>query len=583
MKKSLFILGLAATAFTACNITPTQEETPGMRLMRNARVIPGAVGQAVSLGTQVRGLQTMSMDTAQQSEFIHLVAQDPLGNPGLHVVFTTAEKITDWYAYGKGITTGTVGTTTLVGATTAHNVIAGAQGNINTLSQIVKAIDHIGGPSQFKSLIATTNSFEGLYVAGQSGQWVTVNSETQVLDSQVQQVITDGFIKSADALAESKVAEQLEGNWMDILEPKQAAQREMLQSIASGQALNMSTAREIMVQQSRMEPQTKGVNDGMRTQSETRNTAYCWWFLWWQICVDQYDMEPQDANYMRTAASNSNTPTSRGFGGGFNQYYTDYDQLNPYSISGAQNSGCGPSAVASLVNWHWQNGVRFDGQTASPNMLHEISTNSSGTRTVYTKYKGPSPVTRLMTRESDGMPKLSKMARSFVISGGTATTPWDLENAINAYLGEQRSGYGVNLSLDSAYTLSPVGYGALQSAAELYRATNMPVTIAALVLQLPTAIAQTPFSYAYNLLRQPIFGDIMRRHIGSKNEMVVALYPTGRSDWEAHYSAILKGRIIYHAVRPEILIEPLDKFNGRDWYALSDPLSPFVGVFALNR
>ena len=38
-----------------------------------------------------------------------------------------------------------------------------------------------------------------------------------------------------------------------------------------------------------------------------------------------------------------------------------------------------------------------------------------------------------------------------------------------------------------------------------------------------------------------------------------------------------------HAVRPKILIEPLDKFNGRDWYALSDPLSPFVGVYAINK
>jgi hypothetical protein len=30
---------------------------------------------------------------------------------------------------------------------------------------------------------------------------------------------------------------------------------------------------------------------------------------------------------------------------------------------------------------------------------------------------------------------------------------------------------------------------------------------------------------------------------------------------------------IYHAIRPEILIAPLDKFNGRDRYSLSDPMS----------
>jgi hypothetical protein len=403
-------------------------------------------------------------------------------------------------------------------------------------------------------------------------------SEAKVLDSQLQQILTDGFIQSADALVKSTVADQLEENWLDILEPKQAEQREMLQSMASGQALNMSAAREIMAQQDRIQPQRKGVSDGLTTQSETRNTAYCWWFLWWQICVDQYDMQPTDADYMRSGTFDT-SPTSRGFGGGFNQSSYRYDQALPYS----KVAGCGPSAMAGLVNWHWQSGLKFDGQAAFPNMTHTRGMDYD-MPSVYTTYKGESPVTRLMKTEPNGMSRLSTMARSFALGDGTATTPWDLELAMNAYLADQKNSYGLNISLDSAYTLSPVGYGTLHAAAEYYRATGLPVTVAALVTMLPGAITQAPFTYTYNLFRQPVFGDIMRRHIGAKNEVVVALYPTGQAEgWSAHYSPILKGRVIYHAVRPEILVEPLEKFYSRDWYSLSDPLSPFVGVFAINR
>ncbi|NJK46636.1 MAG: hypothetical protein HC933_22455 [Pleurocapsa sp. SU_196_0] len=76
----------------------------------------------------------------------------------------------------------------------------------------------------------------------------------------------------------------------------------------------------------------------------------------------------------------------------------------------------------------------------------------------------------------------------------------------------------------------------------------------------------------------------MRRHIGSRHEFVIGMYPTGRhAGLEAHYSPILKGRVIYHLIRPDILIEPLDKFQGRIWYSLSDPFASFTGVFAINR
>jgi hypothetical protein len=587
--KKLFAISAFMLGFSACSTTPTVVSTPGTELMKTARVVPVAVGQAVSLGTQVRGLRSMTMQSAQNAEFIHLQAKDPLGNPSLHVVFTTPAKVNDWYGYAKSLQSEMAGTTTLVGATTAHNIIAGAQENLTTLTQIVKAIDVGGGKDEFKTLVATTNSFEGLYVELKSGQWVSVNAEPKIVEQTAQTALVAGFVKAADALVQSNVADQLEDNWLDVLEPQTQTQRQILQQVASGNSLNMSAARAVLAGQEKIVPQSKKVNSGLTTQSESSTNAYCYWFLWWQVCVSQYDMEPLDANYMNTLEPGLNPKlpdgsygvTNRGFGGGFNQYYNNYNQTAQYNISGENNSGCGPSALAALVNWHWQQGVTFDGQAAFANMMHYRSSNY-GKLLVSTAFTG-GPVTQLMARESDGRPKLSRMARSFVFGGGTATTPWDMEMAMHQYLSEQRNQYGTTATLESAYTLSPIGYGTLMLAAEVYRATGVPLAIASLVLQLPTIIAQTPFSYVYNLFRQPVFGDIMRRHIGSNNELVIALYPTGRQDWEAHYSAILKGRVIYHAVRPEILIEPLDKFNGRDWYSLSDPMSPFVGVFAINK
>lgn len=577
MKKMLGIAVIVATTITSCTTTSVTE-SPGTQLMRTARTIPLGVSQAVSLGTQVRGIQSMQLREAVRSEFINLLAIDPLGNPSLHAVFTAPNKIPNWYEYGKSLNANSVGTTTLVGASTAHNIIAGAQDNLVALKQIAKAVDLNGGISQFKTLIATTNSFEGLYVANQSGAWVSVNEEPKILSADMQANIKLGFVKSADALVASNVAKQLEGNWLEILEPKDSGQRQAMSQVMNGDSLNLSAARMLLTSQAKLPAQRKSITDGLTTQSETRNAAYCWWVLWWQVCVDQYDMQPTDADYMTTLTSTTSL-TARGFGGGFNQYADDYSQSPSYNISGASNAGCGPSALAGLVNWHWQHGLNFDGVAPFPNMVHR----PYGTGGALTSYFGDSPVNRLMAREASGVPKLSRMAGSFVLAGGTATTPWDMESAIATYLNQQRTDFGVNVSLESAYTLSPIGYGTLATAAAIYRATGIEVTIASLILQLPLAIAQAPFSYVYNVFRQPVFGDIMRRHIGANNELVVALYPTGRSDWEAHYSAIVKGRVIYHALRPEILIQPLDKFNGRDWYNISDPMSPFVGVFALNK
>jgi hypothetical protein len=581
--KNMFGIALiVAATITSCTSTsPT--ESPGTQLMRTARPIPLGVSQAVSLGTQVRGIQSMQLQEAVRSEFINLLAIDPLGNPSLHAVFTTPTKVSNWYEYGKTLTSTTKGTTTLVGASTAHNIIAGAQDNLATLQQIVKAIDLNGGKEQFKSLIATTNSFEGLYVANQSGTWISVNEEPQVLSPEMQSNIKLGYVKAADALVQSNVAEQLEGNWLDILEPKEAGQKQAMKQVMDKESLNLTAARMMMTQQSKLPAQRKSVSNGLTTQSETRNAAYCWWVLWWQVCVDQYDMQPKDADYMATFSNNDISPTSQGFGGGFNQYASDYNQTLDFNISGADNAGCGPSAIAGLINWHWQQGLRFDGISPFPNMKHNTWIDGYGSRQVRTKYTGDSPVNRLMARETSGVPKLSRMAGSFVLAGGTATTPWDMESSIVTYLNEQRNNFGVSASLESAYTLAPMGYGVLNVAASLYRATGIEVTIAALVPHLPIAIAQTPFSFVYNVFRQPVFADIMRRHIGAKDAMVVALYPTGRSYWEAHYSAIVKGRVIYHALRPEILIQPLDKFNGRDWYTLSDPMALFAGVYALNK
>ena len=189
-----------------------------------------------------------------------------------------------------------------------------------------------------------------------------------------------------------------------------------------------------------------------------------------------------------------------------------------------------------------------------------------------------------MARQADGWPRFTSMARSFLFGNGTLSTPWDLEAAFAAYLAQQRSQGYTNATLTSAFTLSPIGYGVMQVAADTYQANGFPIAVGLLVAALPWAIAQAPFSYIYNLFRQPIFGDIIRRHVGYRGEMVIALYPTGNGlGWEAHYSAILCARVIYHAVRPEILIEPLDKFNGRDWYSISDPLASFAGVFAIEK
>jgi hypothetical protein len=571
---------------TGCPLTPNANMSPGIELLKSAKRVPMPVGQAVSLGTQIYALQNMKTRSISDTNFVNFTSEDPLGNPAMHIVFTLNEPVKDWYDFAQHIPERPKSdseTTTMIGATTAHNIIGGAQSNINTLYQMRLAIEKIGSIDNFKRFVSLSNSFEGLYVEAKNNDWVKVNDQPEIVLESLKTSLVASFQKGADSLVESKVAGQLEGNWQEILEPKTAAQRQTLKQLTSGSNLNLNATKTILDRQARISPQQKTVNSGVSTRSETQTTAYCWWFLWWQICVDQVDTEATGAAYMRTLPVSSEWGglTSSGLSGGFNQVGSAYNQPS-YSVTGQNVAGCSASAFSSQVSWFWQNGVKFYGLNPAANI--QYFTSLAYNRPQYlSRYTGDSPTNRLMERQPDGYPLFTRWARGYYFNGGTMVTPWNFENAVNYFLQTQNAQFGLNLSLDSAYTLSPFGYGLFQALDNAYRIGEWYLAIPTLLQGVSQAILQYPFTSIYNVFRQPEFGNIMRRHIGQKGEFVIAMYPTGRSDFEAHYSAIMKGRIIYHAIRPEILIEPLDKFNGRDWYMMSDPMSLFVGVFALNR
>ncbi|NJK46637.1 MAG: hypothetical protein HC933_22460 [Pleurocapsa sp. SU_196_0] len=203
----------------------------------------------------------------------------------------------------------------------------------------------------------------------------------------------------------------------------------------------------------------------MQLQFESKSRVNCAPFLWWQICIDMWDMEPSGASFMRNLPVGSETGlTGEGLPGGFNQLARLYDHgVFPepkYSVGGNFDvAGCFASAFASQVWWFWQRSVNFYGLTKTANAIHLRQPNGN----YFTFYTGDSPVKRLMARQSDGLPWFTQQAKGFRFVDGTLITPWDFEVAVRGFLASQNRDSPVanklNLSLDSAYTTSPLGYG----------------------------------------------------------------------------------------------------------------------------
>lgn len=578
---------------SACSLL-NPPESAGRTLLRQAQRVPLGIAQAVTLGTQARVMNTLRLADVDDTFFLTIPAEDPQGNPAHHLVFTLDQTVNDWYAFATTLTDTTTipsgWSTTMIGATTAHTIVSSVQSDVNALLQLRDAVNVIGGMSNFAKLISLSNSLEGLYIEATDGRWVSVSSNPEVISDATKTTLIAGFTSSADAIATNEVAEELEGNWQEILNPETPEAQAQLQAFTKDGKLNLQAARATLLRQNAMQPtrlevKTPGVAG---IQSETKSEAYCWRFLWWRICVDKYELQPSGAQFMRGMAINSSSGLTRqGLPGGFNQGGEDYNQTTRYNVQGTDISGCFASAFASQVWWFWQNkGTNFYGISPFADVTHSRgkSMESTSFGLFAAKYSGDSPVTRLMARQPNGYPLFTQEAGGFRFETGTLITPWGFEDAVKRFFVQQRA-YGVNVSLDSAYTLSPIGYAMFQIGAEAHRIGSYYLSIPVLLAKLPLALASSHGATVYNLIRQPVFADIIRRHMGNeKDEYVIAMYPTGRSlGLEAHYSAILKARIIYHALRPEILVEPLDKFQQRDWYTLSDPMASFSGVFAINK
>jgi hypothetical protein len=587
---------------SACSLL-NPPESAGRTLLRQAQRVPLGIAQAVTLGTQARVMNTLRLADVDDTFFLTIPAEDPQGNPAHHLVFTLDQTVNDWYAFATTLTDTTTipsgWSTTMIGATTAHTIVSSVQSDVNALLQLRDAVNVIGGMSNFAKLISLSNSLEGLYIEATDGRWVSVSSNPEVISDATKTTLIAGFTSSADAIATNEVAEELEGNWQEILNPETPEAQAQLQAFTKDGRLNLQAARATLLRQNAMQPtrlevKTPGVAG---IQSETKSEAYCWRFLWWRICVDQYELQPSGAQFMRSMPINGNSGfTNQGLPGGFNQSGRVYGSATSYDVQGTDKSGCFASAFASQIWWFWQNkDTRFYG-IAPKKLVSGVEvpvqdikhTRSSTPETSFgqftSEYVGDTPVTRLMARQANGYPWFTQEARGFRFETGTVITPWDFENAARRFFDQQRV-HGVNLTLDSAYTVSPLGYGAFHLAAEAHRVGSYFLSIPTLVAMLPQQLLYSSSYGAYNYFRQSAFAHIIRRHMGnSKDEYVIAMYPTGRhSGFEAHYSAIMKAKVIYHTVRPEILVEPLDKFQQRDWYGLSDPMASFVGVFAINK
>lgn len=234
---------------TGCPLTPNASTSPGVELLKSAKRISMPVGQAVSLGTQIYALQNMKTRSVSDTNFVNFTSEDPLGNPAMHIVFTLNEPVKNWYDFAGHIPERPKSdseTTTIIGATTAHNIIGGAQSNLNTLYQMRQAIEKIGGMDNFKRFISLSNSFEGLYVEAKNNDWVRVSDQPEIVLESLKTVLIASFQKGADSLVESKVAGQLEENWQEILEPKTAAQRQTLNQLTSGSNLNLSATAAVL-------------------------------------------------------------------------------------------------------------------------------------------------------------------------------------------------------------------------------------------------------------------------------------------------------------------------------------------------
>jgi hypothetical protein len=471
--------------------------------------------------------------------------------------------------------------TTITGASTGRSLGYAKASDIRLLKEILLTAAAMGGAQSVKRIVSLQGYFD-VFLENHDGQFWMVSSSPQLAsreqvdtwrlqEKQMRQTLstnTGYYTKLADA-------------WQPYLIPsvqtKTSGQRLAMADLTlTDGSLDVTKAVQVIADRGIYLRETNAM-EAKATQKRVTSSQqdYCWPFLWWTVCD------------WSTYGELSNSHVS---GGKYQQAWM-YGIPN-WNVSGNDLLGCGPAAFISMTWWWWRyRGVEF--YNRPPNSFEEpiyYRANFNGNDGDYvlpnkllfgSQYK-PVPIwpdnsiATLMVQpvNSSGRPQIADFLLPYAMGPrATATNPWDLHAGGQRFLDNQRARFslrdvekvGGRLSMNSKWISSIVG-----------------------VVPIVGAVSATDYVYS--------IGSIINEHVGVRDNVVLALYPTG-SDIVGgpHYSPILKYRIIWGAIQ-QAWITPVDDpaifpqnnsgvqlftlpFNSNRQYNMATPEGLAKGVF----
>ncbi len=548
-RTTLIGLGLAVLgiSLSGCGNSLTAIPDP----LDHARLVPKVAGQAISLlQASQRGVRTRA-----DMHIGSLLTEDFHGRPFTYVNFTTAFPVEDPLALTPDqISSSDPATMTVItGASTGRTVAYALSHDLSLLSQLQNTLTKFGGRQNLKRIISLQGGFD-LFLESKNGEvWIVGDTPTLASAEQVQKWTSQENEARTTLSKETKLYDSVEKAWDEMLDPQSTKTRgaslNMGDFMRSDGNLNLSKAVTVT--------QARGVNTGTlvnaahpTTRVVTGTGAECWWFLWWQVC---------DATTYG-ALSNSKVP-----GGGYGQYASDYGISSDWNVNGYKLLSCGTEGFVTLAWWWWRyrnanfynmasrndppmyyrvfdpnnpNAVIYEGNTSLPITQKDYSTGIDKVVGYYKKWSQDSFAQRMVKLDANRSPEIAAYTLPYPVyffsttALGEATNPWDVQGGGERWLANQKANYSLNPGSSSLVMRSR--------------------WITPLVNAIPLYGAYTLYDYSYSI------GSIINEHVGARDNMVLALYPTQADALSGpHYSAILKYRIVWGAVQ-QAWITPVD-------------------------
>jgi hypothetical protein len=473
----------------------------------------------------------------QSTGFIgSLQTEDFAGRPFTYLNFALPFQVADLWSMSptflKSLETAKV-TTTITGASMGRSLAYAMADDVRLLEEIISTANAMGGKQNVKRIVSLQGYFD-LYLEGHDGRfWIVSMSPKVATPEQVNTWRSQERQMRLKLKTESTYYANLASEWGRLLNPNHSinAKSGMVSSLMADftlpdGSLNLAKAVQMTANRGVHLESVPAAQSKSRAKTITSSQPdYCWPFLWWSICD------------WSTYGSLTNNHVA---GGGYGQRASNFG-FDSWNVSGGNLLSCGTSAFVSMA-WWWSHykGIQFYNMPQKINeepLYYRTAFNGNGgDYLLYSQWAPDSVAVRMVQRDASGRPEIANFTLPYVVNGNaTATNPWDLHGGGQRFLDFQRANYNLQ-------EVNKVG-GTLVMNSKW---------ISSLIGIVPIVGAVSAVDYSYSI------GSIINEHVGVRDNVMLALYPTGADVLGGpHYSPILKYRIIWGAIQ-QAWITPVD-------------------------